>query len=475
MAIAVRGDGSSVQTGFGVLLRRHRTAAGLTQVRLAERSGYYVNYLRKLERGERRPSHHVMAALAAALHLSHADSALFERVALGGGVPEPPTVGREAELAVVENHLDAPSSDLLLMSGEPGIGKTRLLSEVKRLAGERGMLVLEVTCRAEGEVPLAPLREALEQPLWAMRPHERIQCLAGCEYLSRLIAESIGVTFQLRPVRSPEEEQQLVFEAMCRFLERLAGGRPIVLVLDDMHWADDETLDLIGQLLWLSGLPLHVIGTARDVIPDASPLLNTVLDGLVERGMVRRLALQPLTILQTGILCDELLGEVVDDGRRESLIRRSGGIPGFLVGMARGPLDGPVPEEIAEEILARVASLPEAAWEPISIAAVASTNISRQLIELVSGQTAEEVADGLELACAARVLSEGEDGSFACRCEIIAEAVTAAMRPARRTILTRRIADGTRSLAAVSRHGASPAVVVSSVAVTPATGWCAGS
>jgi len=483
MVSAGRADYPSGSGGFGLLLRRHRTAAGLTQVRLAERSGYYVNYLRKLERGERRPSEHVTTALAEALQLSAADRALFER-ARHEIAAQPTLVGRERELAILNHHLDQSGSRWLMLSGEPGVGKSRLLAAARHLASERGMLTLEAACRPENRTPFGAFREALERPLWEMRPEKRIRSLSGCERLSHLIAESIGVTFQLRPVPEPEEERRLVFEATARFVTRLAGGRDIVLLLDDIHLADDDTLDLLRRLLWLSELPLHIIGTCRDTAPHVSGALDEVLMEMADTGVADRLELQPLTPAQADLLLDEMLGDVVGPEQRERLVRRAGGIPGLLVSLAGGPLDGPACDEIEQGILARVRSLPDGAQEALQIVALAGGSAAWQLIADVSSQSQDDLEAGLETACASRLLHRGDGGVYECRGEVIAEVVAGVMTSSRRAILSRRIAEardrlGDRVHAQSQLHAGVDPLLASAtqpagVTPVPTPGWCAG-
>jgi transcriptional regulator with XRE-family HTH domain len=465
-----------------MLLRRHRTAAGLTQVSLAERSGYYVNYLRKVERGERRPSQHVTAALAEALQLSAADRALFERVARHGVMPQPSLVGREDEMAALEAHLDGNGRRMLILSGEPGIGKTRLLAEARRLAGERGMLTLEATCRSE--TPFAPIREALERPLWAMPPEERIRSLAGCERLSRLIAESIGVTFQLRPVLSPEEEQEQIFEAVSRFLTRLAAGRAIVLLLDDAHLVDGDTLDLLGRLLWLSELPFFVVCACRDTYPDHCHVLDAALEEAPSAGMAHRVPLGPLAPAHAGILLDELLGDAATPEQRQRLIDRAGGIPSLLLSLAAGPLDGPVATEIAEGILARVDSLPECAQEALRIVALAAGAAPKGLIAHVSGYPPVALDAGLVTACAAGLLLASDGETYACRCELVTEVLTASPSATEIHTLSQRVAtarshlaDGTGvllGLETAARTHAASSGRERGITPAPAGGWCAG-
>lgn len=325
---------------FGGLLRRYRTAAGLTQVELAERAGYYVNYVRKLERGDRRPSRQVTLALARALNLSPEDWMLWEQSARHGLVTQPSLVGREQELDLVERRIRARGPGMILLYGGPGIGKTRLLAAVKRLAEDHRMLVLEAACKGESTTPFALVREALERPLWAMQPNDRLRALSGCERLSELIAETIGVSCVPRSLLSPEQELQLLSVAVTTFLTRAAGGRGIVLLVDDLHGADAGARQLLGRILTSSGLAMSVVATSRDVPPEDSGSPGQAIDELTVAGLVQRVPIERLTWPQAESVLEEMLGDSVTREHKGRLIRASGGVPGQLVALAHGSMEG---------------------------------------------------------------------------------------------------------------------------------------
>ncbi|HEY7092017.1 MAG TPA: helix-turn-helix domain-containing protein, partial [Ktedonobacterales bacterium] len=149
---------------FGLLLKRYRRATRMTQAQLAERAGFSVVYISMLERGARQPQRTTVALLADALALSPAERAALEAVAplpspraggdatprlptggFLGATPVGPLVGREAELIVIENALEAVAQGqgrLLTLSGGPGVGKTRLAQEITLSARARGFRIL---------------------------------------------------------------------------------------------------------------------------------------------------------------------------------------------------------------------------------------------------------------------------------------------------------------------------------------------
>jgi transcriptional regulator with XRE-family HTH domain len=190
---------------FGTLLRRLRLATGLTQEELAARAGLSAGAIGALERGLRRtPQRETLALLADALGLAAPERAQFEAAARAGraapsappplapvpGAPGPLLVGRARELARLDRHLAGDGPPLLLLAGEPGIGKTRLLREAAARARDAGWTVLAGGCtRRSGQEPYAPLLGALARFI-AGRPAALLRAdLEGCAWLVRLLPE----------------------------------------------------------------------------------------------------------------------------------------------------------------------------------------------------------------------------------------------------------------------------------------------
>src|SRR2546421_5768336 len=152
---------------FGALLKRYRHAAGLTQEALAEQAGLSTRAISDLERGLKvRPHKDTVALLAAALQLTPPEHAAFVAARQGSvppaaGMEVLPFVGRSRELVLLERHLAGAGPPLLLLAGEPGIGKSRLLQEAEQRAGAHGLCALAGRCQHPGgETPHAPLLPA---------------------------------------------------------------------------------------------------------------------------------------------------------------------------------------------------------------------------------------------------------------------------------------------------------------------------
>ncbi|MBV9282576.1 MAG: AAA family ATPase, partial [Chloroflexi bacterium] len=260
-------SGSAGARAFGDLLKQYRRAAGMTQEALAERAGYSTVYVSMLERGRRLPLDATIQTLAGALALDARDRAALRALAGGAGHPAggtaggpsaPPLVGRERERAVLERHLAGEGPPLLLMAGEPGIGKTSLLRETRALGASRGWRVLDGGClRRGGQDPYAPLLEAIQRHL---RDHDDDQLradLRGCAWLVRLLPELADGPIEPLPAWSlpPERERRLMDEAVVRFLANVAGPAGTLLLLDDLQWAGVDALDLLALLARTSARP----------------------------------------------------------------------------------------------------------------------------------------------------------------------------------------------------------------------------
>src|SRR5437588_4064067 len=270
---------------FGGLLRGYRLAAGLTQEALAAQAGLSVRGLSDLERGARlAPRRETVQLLAEALQLAVAERTRLEAAARQRGaptlqtageiLPSPqssfsalPFVGRTQELALVEQVL-ADGPPVLLVAGEPGIGKSRLLQAGIERAQAQGWTVLTGGChRRSGQEPFAPLVGTLADSLRPQSPNEQRLHLEGCTWLVRLLPELAETRVVSPPTWTlpPEQERRLMFAAVARYLAQVAGPGGTLLVLDDLHWAGPDALDLLLALVRSpADRPLRLLAAYRD-------------------------------------------------------------------------------------------------------------------------------------------------------------------------------------------------------------------
>ena len=289
---------------FGALLKRYRQAAGLTQEALAGQAGLSVRAISDLERGLKvRPHKDTVALLAAALQLSPPEHAAFVAARQGsappaGGAASPPFVGRSRELVLLERHLAGEGPPLLLLAGEPGIGKSRLLHEAEQRAGTHGLCVLAGSCQRRGdETPYAPLLPALARHLQAQAPAQLRADLRGCAWLVRLLPELAGGPIEPLPAGTlpPEQERRLLFAAVAQYLRNVAGPAGTLLLLDDLQWAGPDALALLASLLHADA-PLRVVGAYRNTEIPAQDALAVALGDLAHAGLATQHALGPLAL-----------------------------------------------------------------------------------------------------------------------------------------------------------------------------------
>lgn len=363
-------DGTLADGGlktFGQLLRRYRRESGLTQEQLAEQSGISVRAIGDLERGvKHQPRDATVEFLADALHLSDPQRArLLASVAQRGGtigagqprdgirlpiVPVQPTyplltsspfVGREVVVnSVLETFPDSNvrpgemrDSDrpgLVLITGDAGIGKTRVLAELAWHARERGLLVLAGGCyEAEGRLPFGALHDALLDYMEAQTDEVLQVHLGGLmPELGRVVPE-LRDRFPDLPeghVVNLEEQRPRIFWAITRAFERISEVQPLVLLLDDLQWADDTTVELLHYLTRQSQLDrMLIVGAYRPRESSVSADLEHLLAHGTRGAPVCGSDLQPMDLADLTAVLGVRLGGACAPGLARAVHERSGG------------------------------------------------------------------------------------------------------------------------------------------------------
>lgn len=454
---------------FGALLKRYRRAAGLTQEALAERAGYSAVYVGMLERGRRRPQPTTVRFFADALALTARDRVLLEAAAAPAAAPVAPRpdspsrpaptrlIGRERELALLERHLGVEGPPVLLLAGEPGIGKTRLLEESARLAPGRAWTTLSGGSPRRGlHDPYAPLLGALEGHLRGTDPEQRRRDLAGCAWLVRLLPELAELGGEPLPswTVTSAQERRLAFGAVARYLSNVAGPVGTLLLLDDLQWAGADALDLLLSLLRpvAPARAPRVVATYRDTELRLGTSFASALADLAQAGLATRHRLAPLGADETRQLLDTLLGVAKGDQDiwRERVVQSTAGVPFFVVSWAQArsravPGDEPhggVPWDVAESIRQRVAALPAPAGEALRVVAIARLAVPADVLAALVAGSERDVLGALEAARAAGLLAEDEEGpAYRFAHELIREVIEGDMGAAWRVALHRRVAE----------------------------------
>jgi DNA-binding CsgD family transcriptional regulator len=316
-----------------------------------------------------------------------------------------PLVGRADELDALDEALDeldhgAPVA--LDLVGEPGIGKTRLLSELEARAELRGHLVLAGSAsELERELPFSVFVHALDEYVESLEI-DQLSNLGGD--VQAELAHVFPSLTALGGGREPalQHERYRSHRAVRALLEELAQTRPLVLILDDFHWADSASIELLGALLRRP--PAAAVLTAVALRPRQMPeRLAAALERAHRAAALRQIELQALTALEAR----ELLGDVVDDAGAAALFEESGGNPFYLEQLARslaragGRIAGPygetaraaigVPSAVAAALWEEFALLSEEARLVLEGAAVAGDPFEPELAAAAAG-TSEAAA-----------------------------------------------------------------------------------
>jgi tetratricopeptide (TPR) repeat protein/transcriptional regulator with XRE-family HTH domain len=448
--------------GFGEVLRRYRAARELTQEGLAERAGVSARTVSDLERGINvSPRKDTLLLLAEALQLSDVERQRLEDAARAetpppfarpSGAATPPLVGRAAELALLARHVAGEGPPVLLLAGEPGIGKSRLLQMAAERARDHGWRVLEGGCqRRGGQEPYAPLLGALQRYLRGRSPAQARGELQGCAWLVRLLPELADGAIEPLPAwsLSPEHEHRLMTAAAVRFLANVAGPTGTLLVLDDLHWAGPEALELLATLVRTAAAPLRVVGAYRDSEVGANDPLSTLLADLAQAGLVARRLIDPLSYVDAADLLATLLVGTTGTQMtaQDAILRRAGGVPYFLMSWVQAvgqgeqaSTDAALPWSVAQSVLQRVRALPEVSREVLGVAAVIGRVAPRPLLAAVVAQPENALVAALDAACRARLLEEHGDDAYRFVHDMIRETVEADLGAARRAMLHRQVA-----------------------------------
>jgi len=211
-------------------------------------------------------------------------------------------VGRRTERSTLSAALaDARKGHgrLTLISGEPGIGKSRLCVELAAEAEARGMSVLIGRCSEQEAVPLLPFIEILEAGLEGAEPDD-LRRLVGDEgpQLARMLPKLRRMIPDLPPAPElePRAARRVLFDSVCDFLARCTRERPTMIVVEDLHWADASTLDLFSHISQRHAeIPILLIGTHRSSDSDLGPAFARLLEDLVRGRKATQLALTGLS------------------------------------------------------------------------------------------------------------------------------------------------------------------------------------
>lgn len=449
---------------FGYWLRRRRKALDLTQETLAQRvccSGFTI---RKIEADERRPSRRLAERLAAALAIPEEERRDFLAAAralravnrlrldpLPTGAAEDaasilppldstitatsdatPFVGRSNEYGLLTGliaRLTAGAGHTVLIEGEPGIGKSRLLREVTRYANAQGLPTLATNCyEIERAMPYQPVIDLVTRAL------DRVSAAAlrtlapvSLAELAALVPEVHERFPDLPPLSNdfPEARQARLSRAVDQLLEASRDGCPAVLMVDDIQWADDASAQVLHYLArHTAQRPVLVIYAYRDEAVDSDERFARLIESLRRDTDARRIPLARLGYADTESIIAALVDTNLDaPGLAERLHRETEGNPFFLMSILQSLSEGEtqleprasdapglLPDALRAAVRVRLAHVPKDIRPLLETAAVLGRRFDFDTLLDVTREPEAQLLDAVEALVKRRLLREEAEG-----------------------------------------------------------------
>jgi DNA-binding CsgD family transcriptional regulator len=345
-------------------------------------------------------------------------------------------IGRTSELAELEAALEAAAAgrpSMAFVAGESGVGKSRLLAELEQRAVESGALVLSGDCvdLGDSELPYVPLVAAL-------RPLARSGDAALTPEVRAAVAPLLpGTAAAAEPHDRDPGAQARLFEGLLSLLDGLGARRPVLLVVEDLHWADRSTRAALTFLARSLGTErvLAVASYRPDELHRRHPL-RPLLAELERDPSAVRVALTPLTREELADQLADILGAAPDPGLLERLWTRSGGNPLYVEELLAAGLDGrgAAPDTLRDALMLRVERLSEPAQELLRLVAVGQ-RLDHALVAAASGLEPRALRDALRDAVDGHILVADGDGTHRFRHALLREVVEDDLLPGERSAL----------------------------------------
>ena len=360
----------------------------------------------------------------------------------------PEFVGRASELSDLEGALARSrvgTASAALIGGESGVGKTRLVDELATRATGVRVLVGECVHFGEGELPYAPIVAALRQLRHALGEDELERVLGGARAELAPLVPELAADRDEAAARGPAPHQALLFEQILGVLGRLAEREPLVLVVEDLHWADRSTREFLAFLLRNARHErLLLVGTYRTEELHRRHPLRPLLAETERAAHVERIVLEPFSRAELTAQLAGILGERPESSLVEELFARAEGNPFFteeLLAATEGDPRRRLPDSIRGALLLRVEALAEPTQQVLRVAAAAGARVSHGLLAAACPLPEGELLAGMREALAHNVLRQDESGAaYAFRHALLREVLYDDLLPGERGPLHRTLA-----------------------------------
>ncbi|WP_329264909.1 AAA family ATPase [Streptomyces sp. NBC_01478] len=361
-------------------------------------------------------------------------------------------VGRAEELAVLRRTMEpafAGGTAIGVVEGEPGVGKTRLLEEAVAEAAGRGALVVWGRCLdGDGTPSMWPWVQAIGTFVDGLSSAAREEWLAGD--LGRLVEPRGDVL--AAPLLPDSGFRFRLFERVVAVMGQASAQRPVVLVIDDLQWADGTSLQLFEHVAARLPAGTVILGALRDRAPAPGPELSRMLAAVSRAPGHRRFRLGPLNRDDVAELVRRETGRTTGPDTARSTYARTAGNPFFVLELTRLLADGGeltdaagagVPTTVRDVVLDRMAGLDGDARDLLRIAALIGRDVELGLLARVAGLDVASCLERLEPVTALGMLESGPDNPFSFRFahDLVREAVSATTPPSRASRLHLRVSD----------------------------------
>lgn len=382
----------------------------------------------------------------------------------------PIVVGRTFALESIAHMLsevDAGKGRTMLISGEAGIGKTRLVAEATKAARARGFAVLHGNCfEPDRMVPYAPVVDLLR-----LLPADFTEREPGGG-LARG-GDILGEMLESEPARSPASvagaeqgrKRRRMFEALTKMLSRVADGSSAIVAVEDIHWSDKASLEFLEHFVWSAQRdPIFVVLTYRS--EEIGDDLASFLADMDRRRLVAELRLESLTRLETGRMLEAILGRghPLVERLRDPVFALTEGNP-FFVEEVLGPLVAatgtgsdemtadsidraqmPIPRAVRASVRQRMSRLSDSARRTIELAAVAGRRFDFGLLAILQGCADDELLEHMKELIRAQLVVEESADQFSFRHALTRYAIYSELLTRERRALHLRVAEAAERL-----------------------------
>lgn len=340
-------------------------------------------------------------------------------------------LGRCEELAALRAHFAAAAGGrggVVLIGGEPGIGKTRLAEEAAAQAGATDMTLAWGRCwEGEGAPAFWPWTQVLRSSCFQTEANQA--GLRPTEFNS--VLHALGVSLPDTPAMESQQSRFVFFDTTCALLKDAAKKRPLLIVLDDLHWADSASLLLLQFLASeIGAVPILIVGTYRDAeVASVSPL-SQVLSTVSRHRWTRRVSLRGLSNYEVEQFIERAFGVRPTDQVSNLFRERTGGNPFFLTetvrllgeeGCIKANCDRSVlpqlPDTVREAVQCRLKSLPDRSAHTLRYASIIGKQFDVHLLAVLVGQHPEAVHEAIGHCVDAKLVSPLRDSVASYRFE----------------------------------------------------------